>query len=182
MMTKKQMSLWRDQTGAALVIALIMIVVLTLIGLASTFTSNFEIKISGNKRGSTDAFYTADSGAQAVLVDVNNFNLPGNFVAVTQANLPTDLRHESIDTRFTNPTPAWPAGVNFTTPPQVTVYHTTLTGVPRGTGLPADGSIEFEHYVLDSIGADQMDVDLLRSTVQIRERVVRLIPTAQGGN
>jgi hypothetical protein len=117
-----------------------------------------------------------------VLVDVNNFNLPGNFQPVTQANLPIDLRHESIDTRFTNPTPSWPAGVTYTSPPQVMVYHTTLTGVPRGTGLPADGSIEYEHYVLDSVGTDQMEADLLRSTCQIRERVVRLIPTAQGGN
>ena len=173
-------SLSKDQSGAALVIALIMIVVLTLIGLASTLTSNFEIKLSGNKRGSTDAFYAADGGAQAVLVNIANFDLPGNFNPVNPANLPPDLRNESIDTSFT--TPALPPEVNFTTPPQVTVYHTTLTGAPRGLGLPASGTIEFENYVLNSTGTDQMDVALFRSTCQVRERVVRLIPTSQGGN
>jgi len=178
----KSKSPWKNQSGAALVIALIMIVVLTLIGLASTLTSNFEIKLSGNKRGSTDAFYAADGGAQAVLVNIANFDLPGNFNPVNQANLPPDLRNESIDTSFTTPALSLPAGVNFTTPPQVTVYHTTLTGAPRGLGLSASGGIEFENYVLNSTGTDQMDVALFRSTCQVRERVVRLIPTSQGGN
>jgi len=70
----------KDQSGVALVLALVMIVILTLIGLASTYTSTFEMKLSGNKRGTTDAFYAADSGVQVVTANVDNFSLPGKYV------------------------------------------------------------------------------------------------------
>ena len=94
----------KDQSGAALVVALIMIIILTLIGLASTFTSTFEIKLSGNKRSSTNAFYTAEGGTQSVLVNLTNFNVPGSFTAVATGALPVDLQNESIDLRLPSPT------------------------------------------------------------------------------
>jgi type IV pilus assembly protein PilX len=172
-------SILRNQSGVALIIALIMIVVLTLIGLASTYTSTFEIKLSGNKRGSTDAFYTADGGAQSVLANLTNFRvIVPPWTAVTP---PIDLQNESIDWGLTAPTLSLPAGVNFTAPPQVTIYHTTRTGAPRGLGFSATGNIEYEHYIVDSLGRDQMDSSLIRSNSQVREKVVRLVPTSQGG-
>ena len=70
----------KNQTGMALVIALLMMIVLTLIGLASVFTSSFELKLAGNKRGSTDAFYAADTGVHVSMANVRNFNLPGKYV------------------------------------------------------------------------------------------------------
>ncbi|OGQ07961.1 MAG: hypothetical protein A2026_22495 [Deltaproteobacteria bacterium RBG_19FT_COMBO_46_12] len=181
MLIKKGMFL-KDQSGAAIVIALIMIIILTLIGLASTFTSNFEIKLSGNKRASTDAFYTADAGVQLALVNIANFNVPGNFVAVNPATLPVDLQNELIDSKFSNPALFLPEGVNFTDPPKVTVYHTTRTDASRGLATSAAGNFEFEHYIIDSVGKDQMDTALLKSTCQVREKVIRLIPTVQAGN
>src|SRR4030042_4528316 len=93
----------RGQSGAALVIALIIMVVLTLIGLASIFSSNFEVKLSGNKRGSTNAFYAADAGVQSVMANLSNFNLSGNFVTVNPSTLPTDLQNQSIDSKFPSP-------------------------------------------------------------------------------
>src|SRR4030042_5231811 len=87
-------SILRDQACAALVIALVMIIVLTVIGLASNFTSIFEIKLSGNKRGSTDAFYTADAGVHAVLSNLGNFNILVGYTAV--GTLPSDLQNEPI--------------------------------------------------------------------------------------
>jgi Tfp pilus assembly protein PilX len=181
MLTKKE-TLLKDQSGTAIVIALIMIIILTLIGLASTFTSNFEIKLSGNKRASTDAFYTADAGVQSALVNITNFNVPGNFVAVNPATLPVDLQNELIDSRFNTPTLFLPEGVIFKDPPRVTVYHTTRTDASRGIQTSATGNFEFEHYIIDSIGKDQMDTALLKSTCQVREKVIRLIPTVQAGN
>jgi Tfp pilus assembly protein PilX len=65
------------------VIALILLIVITLISLASSFTSIFEIKMAGNKRGSTDAFFAADSGIQVVISDIANFDLPGNYDPIT---------------------------------------------------------------------------------------------------
>ncbi|NWG03861.1 MAG: pilus assembly PilX N-terminal domain-containing protein [Syntrophaceae bacterium] len=62
-----------NESGATLVIVLIMMIVLTLIGLASTFTSTFEIMLSGEKRKSTDAFYAAEGGVNIVLSKYVNF-------------------------------------------------------------------------------------------------------------
>jgi len=50
-MTIKPCFSLNNQSGAALVIALVIMIVLTVIALAATFTSIFEIKLSGNKRG-----------------------------------------------------------------------------------------------------------------------------------
>ena len=175
-------SIFRDQSGAALVIGLIMMIVITLIGLASTYTSIFEIKLSGNKRGITDAFYTADAGLQSSLATVTNFNTSTYTAVADTTTLPQSLRHESIDSFSSAPVLSLPAGVAFTDPPQVTLYHTGVTGAPRGTGMSATGNMEYQYYIVQSTGEDQIDSSLVKSTCQVRQKVVRLIPTAQGGN
>jgi len=158
----------------------LMITILTLIGIASTFTSTFEIMLSGNKRGSTDAFYTADGGVQAVLPDIANFNTSSGFASVNTSSLPLNLQNESIDLRNTSPTLSLPSGVSFTDAPTVTVYHTTLTSVPKGSGFSAI-NFEYAHYIIDSVGRDQTDMGLVKSNCQVREKIVRIIPTLQGG-
>jgi len=159
----KSNSILKNQSGAALVIAMVMMIVLTLIGLASIFTSTFEIKISGNKRGSTDAFYSADSGVQAVVARVENFD-PNSYN-------PTTLQYNPFtDANNINPTSA-----------QVTnTYDTTQQGPPRGYGFSAL-NFEFEHFTVSSTGRDQTDLNPIRSTSTIQEKLVRLVPTQQGG-
>ena len=161
-MPKKMVDPLKDQSGVALVLALVMIVILTLIGLASTYTSTFEMKLSGNKRGTTDAFYAADSGVQVVVANVNNFSLPGKYV---------DYKYNPFtDPKNPNPTKA-----------KVLIqYDTTQEGSPRGSGFSAI-SFEFRHFVIDSKGEDQLDLSLVKSTAEIEQKVVRLVPTLQGG-
>ena len=72
-MDKKSNLILGNQSGVALVVALLMIVLLSLIGLASSSTSTFEIRLSGNKRGATDAFYTADGGTAIGLARYREF-------------------------------------------------------------------------------------------------------------
>jgi Tfp pilus assembly protein PilX len=173
----------RDQSGAALVVALIMLICLTVIALASSLTSIFEIKLSGNKRGSTDAFFTADGGIQAVLPTITNFNTSTGYIAVADTStLPQPLRSESIDQKFTNPTFSLPSGITFTDQPTVTIYHTKKEGAPRGSGFSATGSYDFAYFVIDSVGRDQLEVAALKSNSEVVEKVVRLLPTLQGGN
>ncbi len=57
-------SIWKDQKGMALVVALIMLLVLTLIGMSSISSSYYETKISGNDRFGTAAFYAAKGGVE----------------------------------------------------------------------------------------------------------------------
>jgi len=153
-----------NQSGAALVIALLMMVVLTLIGLASTFTSTFEVKLSGNKRGSTNAFYSADSGVQVAVSKIENFNLPGKYDIGNKY-------HYSLESGVTNPTKA-----------DIVIYHdTTQVGAPRGLGFSAIGNFDFIHYVVESKGQDQVDLSPIKSTTTVQQKMVRLVPTAQGG-
>ena len=164
-----------NQSGVALVIALLMIVILSLIGIASSSNSTFEIKLSGNKRGSTDAFYTADGGTKSVYPIIANFNTSSGY-STSLGTLPTELQSESIDMRKTSPTLDIPGGVSLATQPQVTIYHTTATKVPRGLGMSAVAFL-YNYYIIDSIGRDQLDLSLVRSNCEIREKMVRLIPT-----
>ncbi len=161
----KNSSVLKNQSGAALVIAMTMMIVLTLIGLASIFSSTFEIKISGNKRGSTDAFYAAESGVETVAATSQNFDLTGQYDATGKYVYPTD---------GTKPNPT-----------QATIviqYDGTQSGAPKGIAMSATGGYEFMHYVIDSTGRDQLDSSLIRSTCRVQEKVVRLVPSAQGGN
>jgi len=161
-MSKKIVNPVKDQSGVALVLALVMIVILTLIGLASTYTSNFELKLSGNKRGTTDAFYAADSGVQVIVANVDNFSLPGKYV---------DNKYDP----FTDP-----GNPNPTHAEVIIQFDTTQEGSPRGSGFSAI-SFEFKHFVIDSKGQDQLDLSLVKSAAEIEQKVVRLVPTLQGG-
>jgi len=161
-MMKKESPILKNQAGAALVIALIMIIVMTLIVLAASFTSNFEIKLAGNKRGATNAFYATESGIQVALGRIENFNIPGQYV---------DNKYNP----FTNPNNPNPtnASVNIT-------FDPIQQGSPRGSGISAI-SFEFGHYMIEATGKDQVEVSPIKSQCTIQEKIVRLIPTMQGG-
>jgi Tfp pilus assembly protein PilX len=189
-MDRKESLIFGNQSGSALVIALIMMIVLTVVALASSLTSIFDIKLSGNKRGMTDAFYVADGGVQAVLPRVANFHIDSSYTAVNDiGTLPEALQTERIDKKKTmtsaEVSASLPSGVNFTDPPDIVIYHTSMTGAPKGTGFSATGSFEYQYFIIDSIGRDQLDASLImsnKSRCEVRQKVVRLIPTAQGGN
>jgi len=170
-MISKTKEILKNQSGAALVIALIMIIVMTLIVLAASFTSIFEIRLAGNKRGSTDAFFAADSGVQVVMANIENFDLPVKY-AVGNKYLYSKDPAVLADLDNMNPTKA-----------DIIIYHnSTQSGAPRGMGFSATGNYEFVHFVIESMGKDQIELSPIRSTCTIQEKVVRLVPTLQGGN
>jgi hypothetical protein len=169
-MSRKSHSLFREQSGMALVIALIMMVILTLIGLASTFTSTSEIMLSGHKRGSTDAFYAADGGVQATLANPINFESSTYTLVPSSSSLQADLWTEPIDKQLSPPVFSLPAGINFSDPPQVTIYHLT-----RVAGEGTQG-YSYDTYIIDSVGRDQMGAGTSRSTSQVREKWVMRRP------
>lgn len=51
-----------DEQGSVLVVALLILVLLTIIGIAATSTTNIETQIAGNEKSQKIAFYNADSG------------------------------------------------------------------------------------------------------------------------
>jgi len=179
-MDSKNHSIRNDQSGIALVIAILMLLILTLMGTASVTTSTYEIRLSGSKRGSTDAFYATDGGIQSVLAEIDNFNLSARFVPVDLKTLPADLQDQFIDSKFSSPSLPLPQGVSFVDPPKITIFHTQQMNAPRGSGFSAI-SFEYEHFIVDSVGTDQMDLGLVKSSSHIREKIVNVRPTPQGG-
>ncbi len=181
-MAENNKGLLKDQSGAALVIALMMLIVITLIALASTLSSNFENMLSGNKRGSTDCFYTADTGVQAALANLSNFDTTSYTLVPNTGSLPQDVQSQSIDSKLTSPSLGLPSSVSLNKPPNVTVYHTTSTGAPRGMPFSATGNYTFGYFIIDSVGCDQLDLSSVSFSCEHQEQVVRLLPTLQGGN
>ncbi len=171
MMAIKLNHLRKNQSGSALVIALIMMIVLTLIGLASMFTSTFEIKLSGNKRASTDSFYAAEGGVQATLANPANFTPSSYTLIPNSGSLPEDLRNEPIDKRLTAPTLSLPPGINFSDQPRVAIYHLSRTGGEGTQGYTVDS------YIIDSVGRDQIGSGVSRSTSEQREKWVMRRPS-----
>jgi Tfp pilus assembly protein PilX len=59
-----EISILNEGRGVAIILALLMLLVLTLIGISAISTTTFETSISGNERVRTDAFYVAEAGIQ----------------------------------------------------------------------------------------------------------------------
>jgi Tfp pilus assembly protein PilX len=53
-----------DQKGIALVVALVMLLVLTFVGVAAISTTSYEARIAGNERVYNNAFYAGDGGIE----------------------------------------------------------------------------------------------------------------------
>lgn len=123
----------------ALVIALVMMVVLTLIGLSATFTSNFEIMLSGEKKRSTDAFFNADSGANVLVTRFQNF-IPGR-------------RNYNP---FTDPSNANPTNVTA-----------VIDFDPFKTGPPEGGSFhrEYAYFWVESRGHDRTGMGVQSTSI-----------------
>jgi type IV pilus assembly protein PilX len=79
-----------NERGSVLVIALIMLVLLTILGISASTTSEIETQIAGNERNYKRTFYTANSGIEHVKASLSN-ELTTNQ-AVQIATDPTNMR------------------------------------------------------------------------------------------
>ena len=151
-MDSKTNIILRKQSGTALVIALIMMVVITLIALASSYTSIFEIGISGNKRGKTNAFFQADGCINGIASSPATFD-PGNF----QTLVPNT---SSINTSSTPPCGSG----------SVTAFL-NQTGAPRGGGWGTGTA--FSYFAVNCTGNDTAGSAAIS---KMQEDVMRLLP------
>ena len=58
------MKILRNNNGMTTFIALMMMVMLTMIGIAAIKLSNDEVTIAGNEMNQTESFYTAEAGLE----------------------------------------------------------------------------------------------------------------------
>lgn len=166
-MAAKKHTILRNRSGAALVIALIMLVVITLIALAASYTSIFEIKLSGNKRGSTDAFYAADAGINEIMsYPTQSFNTAVYTVLVpnTSSTYTTPFSNLPTLTQYNSSTPISVTG-------SIT-YFSNQSGPVRGSGDTAV-NMNYSYFRVQCIGNDSVGSG---PTTTIEEDVQQKIP------
>jgi len=98
--------IWEDQKGVALIIALIMLLVLTLIGMSSISSTFFESKISGNERFGSAAFYVASGG-----VEVGISRLPD--ITAYSGSIGSDESYRSGSVTASSPQPSKNLGLMY---------------------------------------------------------------------
>jgi len=151
----------KDQSGVALVIALLMMIVLTLIGLGSVFTSSFETRLSGNKRGRPTPSIRR----------IPEFRLSWPTLKTsTYRSIPAEYLRSLHGCQQSQPDPC--GGVDFA--------HDRPARVAEGTGVQRNQfRIRTLHHQLR--GEDQIALNPVRSRSTLEEKVIRLVPTLQGG-
>jgi len=95
-----------NQKGVVLVVALIMLLILTFIGISSISSSIFEAKISGNERFGSAAFYAADGG-----VEVGISRIPD--ITAYSGTIGSDESYRSGSLTATSPQPQKNLGLMF---------------------------------------------------------------------
>ena len=119
-----------NEKGIVLVVSLMLLVTLTVMGLAAISTTSTEIKISGNERLNAQAFQTAEAGVREMLHRMAV--APGTMVTVNGGTFDTAI----VD-------PGW-SPVNCTNPPcpLIKVFPLILIGTSTITAPLTSGLIE----------------------------------------
>lgn len=91
----KVQSLLKNEDGSIMVLALIILVLLTLMGISATTTSTIEVQIAGNARQIVEDFYIAEAGVHTALETRSTWLTPaflndGETVASYTGNVDID--------------------------------------------------------------------------------------------
>jgi Tfp pilus assembly protein PilX len=138
---KNLKSILSNQTGAAIVLVLLMVAVAIIIGVTAISTSNTELQIATQDVRHKTVFYAADGGTEygAELVE-QNIACPGGFSITTVGNIEVGNATLWMNATATKPTDAnrdfyFPTGYSAGEP------HTNLT-VGGVTALAEGGAIQ----------------------------------------
>jgi type IV pilus assembly protein PilX len=125
----------KRQRGAALVIGLVLLMVLTVLGVSGMSTATLELTMASNAQFSQDAFQAAETGIDLVIAR-RTFNTipgdPGNVIPLTPLGDGSYAAQSLTGFQGTTPVPdiGFSAGVG--TPGVVQAYHFDVVSI--GTG------------------------------------------------
>jgi len=91
------------ERGFALVLALLVLVILTMLGLAALMTSTTDIKIATNVKTATKSLYIAEGGIEAISVELQNAAINKFTTTSSYDNLQIHTIGSSPTTTLTNP-------------------------------------------------------------------------------
>ncbi len=144
-MNLSSFSLQKKQHGAALVTALVMLTILTLLALTSMNTNTLEEKMAANSQEVNRAFQTAETGLALALTDDDAFN---TINTVDDNGTPFN----SDDDIYTFNQEDNAVG-SYSAATQFSAWFRQKTTPKRGSGW--DTSMAFYHFDLVSRGATQ---------------------------
>ena len=140
------------QAGAALVVGLILLLVLTLLAISGMTTASLELLMAGNEQYQERAFQAADAGVeQAIAAGVYNTNVAvGGYNNVAAIESGADSRHGQADCRTA------PRSTRPTDAQQCEYFmrfdlQSGQTAVPGG-GYSIGTGFDAYHFVVDSYG------------------------------
>jgi hypothetical protein len=117
------------QTGATLVVGLILLLVLTVVGVSGMNTATMEVTMAGNTQFQTDAFQMAEDGIDTVLAQ-RNYSTSGTTTLAPTGD--ADYDRQAV-TRFVTTTPipdaAFSMGVSTGS---VQAFHFDIVAVGKG--------------------------------------------------
>jgi type IV pilus assembly protein PilX len=105
---KARQSTYRYQRGAVLTFALVVLLILTILGVATLRTSSIEQMMAGNTQEMTRAFEAAESGLAKAITDTTNFasmTAPAN-VTYTFSNMKASAVVETTFVQTSQPPPS----------------------------------------------------------------------------
>lgn len=169
---QKITSIINNRQGSVMVVAMIILVLLTMIGVAATNTSTTELQISTNAMLHNIAFYTADSGIEAGRAALNNIKIAdaGNW--------------DNLLFNTTDPPPAVPRVIEWNG-----TDCTTLNDIIDADGGRSVGPATFTLAIEDNTDldddplVDSDDTIILTSslTAPYRNATASIRTTVQGG-
>ena len=150
-----------NQKGFVLIVSMMMLLVLMVIGIAATNTTNIELQISGNDKASKMAFYAAESGLDFAYIDEDD---DGNDMYHDTNITPDEGRYfpsGEFTLAVTESTTQEAIGANALQSFQGVVIFKRFGSAPRDAGLKfsttdmsekAAGSTAY-YYEFESIGS-----------------------------
>lgn len=121
------------QRGAALVVGLILMLVMTVLGVSGMNTATLELTMAGNAQSQQDAFQAAETGIDIAISQGNFATIADGFVEPTSIGEEDDVVTTEARTRFQQTTPvpdiAFSMGVGGG---GVQAFHFEVVAVGRG--------------------------------------------------
>jgi len=121
-----------NESGSVLVIALIMLVLLTVLGITATSTSNIELQIAGNEREFKRAFFVANAGVEHARATLASALTTSRAIQISQGSSSLDWGFALDGTvtgqaaTATQPVVTWLDNVSFSEP-ALSGYSYTIT-------------------------------------------------------
>jgi hypothetical protein len=129
----------KNQKGVSLVIALMILLILTLIGISAISTTTYETNIAGNERLYNKAFYTSDAG-------VDYFVSTGtSYLSLTASTGTVDSTSVGLSLRGDYFLVNWERTLSDLGPPKKFQFKITSQGI--SPSFPTAGRINIEAIV-----------------------------------